>query len=178
MGKQSIKPTVPFTRIDSNVYENSPNLIQRTHSIVRNAASNRELSNSSNEVFFEASPVLEEPVYFPSLLDETNYPSISVKVQPHMTKPLTDCPLTLQNIVSTNIHAFPLHDEIENKDESTLARILEHEMNESDNKSSWFSWFSPDTSWNDLINHVQEPVKELHYEEVYLDQVFKQIYYL
>ena len=37
--------SIPFTRVDTNVYENSPNAIQQSHSIIRtNFETNREVS--------------------------------------------------------------------------------------------------------------------------------------
>lgn len=183
--------SIPFTRVDTNVYENSPNAIQQSHSIIRtNFETNREVSNSSNDEFYEASPVLEEALYFPSLLEESNYPTVTVKVEPHMTKPLVNGPLDLLGIINTSStskpRVFPLATEIENKDELTLLRVMEYEMDDAiqKNATGWFSWFFPKDTWRDLLINGGDSDEELEtstefaQNEVYLDQIFTQIYNL
>ncbi|CAX40576.1 conserved hypothetical protein [Candida dubliniensis CD36] len=166
--------SAPLARIDSNVYENFPNLIQHSHSIVRLAAS-REFSTSSNDEFYEASPVLkeEEDVYFPTLLDETNYPFVAVAIQPHMREPLVDCALNLQEIVTTKVHAFPFGNDTTTTDELALTRIFEFEMGDNQQKPSWWS---PQNPWSEYINHTPNVPAEFTQEDVYLDQVFRDIY--
>lgn len=191
--------SIPFTRVDTNVYENSPNLIQYTHSIIRNNIEDkREISNSSNDEYYEASPVLEEAIYFPSLLEETNLPTVTVRIEPHMDKPLVDCPLNFLEIKSslapiTKPRLFPLGNEFENKDESILLKIMEYEMDDEVDKRSggWFSWFSRQDPWKQLfidntndddaiddIDNDSEITRVFAQDEVYLDQIFTEIYNL
>ena len=95
-----------------------PNIIQHPHTIAR-----VELSGSSNDEFYEASPV-----YFPTLLDETNYPFVAVTTKPHMTQPLQECELNLEGVATTNFHAFPFGNDTRTADERALTKIIQHEM--------------------------------------------------
>ena len=182
--------SIPFTRVDTNVYENSPNAIQQSHSIIRtNFETNREVSNSSNDEFYEASPVLEEALYFPSLLEESNYPTVTVKVEPHMTKPLVNGPLDLLGIINTSLtskpRVFPLATEIENKDELTLLRVMEYEMDDAIRRMLQVGFLGfPQRYMRDLLINGGDSDEELEtstefaQNEVYLDQIFTEIYNL
>lgn len=161
MNKHTVD-TFPLARIDSNVYENSPNIIQHPHTIAR-----VELSGSSNDEFYEASPV-----YFPTLLDETNYPFVAVTTKPHMTQPLQECELNLEGVATINFHAFPFGNDTRTADELALTKIIQHEMCHPYRQS----WWSPPNPWSDYIDHTPPLPTSFTQPDVYLDQVFSEIY--
>lgn len=172
-------------------------------------------SLSSNEdVFYEASPILTDAEqrqiddqvddgnvrYFPSLLEETNYPTIAVRMEPHMKKPLgKDCELDLALLTNRMIppRTGPFYNEdlikeINDPDILCLLRIIDYEIQVDDKpvmptpwKSKIRSWLkcivsSPDIiseyPWTRFIRHPQNSVNETPRDEVYIDEIFDHIY--
>ncbi|CAK9442397.1 uncharacterized protein LODBEIA_P61400 [Lodderomyces beijingensis] len=183
---------VPLSKLESNINHNPANPIHSTNvktiqvektipktQSAPTSTSISEKSLTSNEEFYEASPVLEEDeeICYPSLLEETNYPTISVPTQPHMSKPLeTHTTLNLRNIpIAHNPRSFPLDcDSVKGKDERALHKILAYEFEHLEPATSW--WFRRDP-WSVFIERDDKPdVPPSNLEEINLDQIFNHIY--
>ncbi|KAI3404801.1 hypothetical protein KGF56_002431 [Candida oxycetoniae] len=185
-GKKVEQP-VPLSKLKSNIYHNLPNPIQSTLSVpVRVEEPTLEpiyaQSLSSNEEFYEASPVLDEDeLYFPSLFEETNFPTVFFPTQPHMSKPLQDnAILNLQKIpIMCSPRSFPLDsDPVKTNDVQALHNILSYEFKNTDPTTS--SWWCRQDPWSQFIERDQEqsiqPANKRLKEEVNLDQIFINIY--
>ncbi|KAI5961041.1 hypothetical protein CANMA_003937 [Candida margitis] len=139
----------PLTKINSNTYQ--PNRIESTinarqapapeQPVFKAEPINKPVSVSSADEFYEASPILEEEeMYFPTLLDETNYPVVHVPVQPHMSKPLNKfADLNLKNIpIAQTPKSFPLDSQgAKDQDEIALYDIMEYEFEMVDESPAW-----------------------------------------
>lgn len=114
----------PFTKVNSNTYQ--PNRIESTinarqthiedQQTTKIDLANKPGSVSSADEFYETSPILEEEeLYFPTLLDETNYPVVNVPVQPHMSRPLnkfSDLNLKIFPLLKHRNHFLWIHKEL------------------------------------------------------------------
>ncbi|CCG25130.1 hypothetical protein CORT_0H00120 [Candida orthopsilosis Co 90-125] len=176
----------PFTKVNSNTYQ--PNRIEstinarQTH-IEEQQTTKLDLSNkpgsvSSADEFYETSPILEdEELYFPTLLDETNYPVVHVPVQPHMSRPLNKfSDLNLKNIpIAQTPKSFPLDSQgAKDQDEIALYNIIEYEFDTVDEKKSWWS---PKDCWSKFVHREEDmDVEESIIGDANLDQIFDNIY--
>ncbi|KAG7664408.1 uncharacterized protein J8A68_002081 [[Candida] subhashii] len=232
--KYRSRPAVPLVRIDSNILDNSPTIVQTTTYPPRNHHDNLSTIDlgiynqlkqhdskhiasfsSAEDIFYEASPTLRdlEPLqlqpppptvddsrYFPSLLEETNYPTISVIMEPHMTKPLQkgydlDLQISTDPMMIPNTGPFYNdrdEESFEDNEVSALLRIIEYEIkleNETIESISWpskvGSWFKgmftrtdyeKEYPWTTFITRSESPPSELKQDDVHLDEIFQNIY--
>ncbi|KAI5960852.1 uncharacterized protein KGF55_004422 [Candida pseudojiufengensis] len=182
--KQSIQ--TPLRKVNSNTFFYLPNT--NTNNVKSTTRNDQILTNNSiskenidldqeqslsSEEFYEASPTLEfEELYFPTLLNEINYPLVNVPIQPHMLKPLNsniNKELNLKNIPIANIpKSFPLNQENKTIEEDSLCKILEFEFkliddekkseedgNVESNNVKKGSWWTRTDHWSNLIGRVE-----------------------
>ena len=180
--EERFKPTdvqFPFTKVHSNTYQ--PNRIESTINARQEQsirADPKPASVSSADEFYETSPVLEEEeIYFPTLLDETNYPVVHVPIQPHMSRPLNKFgDLNLKNIpIAQTPKSFPLDSQgARDQDEIALYNIIEYEIEAIEETSSWWS---PKDCWSKFVHREEDvEVEESIMGDANLDQIFDNIY--
>ncbi|KAI5955953.1 hypothetical protein KGF57_003438 [Candida theae] len=158
----------PYTVVNSNTYQ--PARVESTINARQAHVKEQPITKpdypstivpasvSSADEFYETSPVLEEEqIYFPTLLDETNYPVVHVPVQPHMTRPLDKfSDLNLKNIpIAQTPKSFPLDSQgARDQDEVALYNIIEYEMEAVEDKNSWWS---PKDCWSKFVHREEDP---------------------
>ncbi|EGW30236.1 uncharacterized protein SPAPADRAFT_63853 [Spathaspora passalidarum NRRL Y-27907] len=196
------KTSIPFARIHTNVLENSPVVIQKADTVKRFPSTTFETRNTDSfsstddgDIFYEASPELidvatlePEIRYYPTLLEETNYPTINVSLEPHMVKPLAEtCELNLESVVNPIDTPpdmfFPSHDNLD-ADSLVLLNIMKHELKEEEDikhRVGWFkNWFKFDSQscWSQFIARPEfiGQTCEDDKSDVYLDKVFEYLY--
>ncbi|KAI5950102.1 hypothetical protein KGF54_005250 [Candida jiufengensis] len=182
----------PLRKINSNTFFYLPTVTKtdqanNDQTINSNIKKNEENEQSlSSEEFYEASPTLEEELYFPTLLDEINYPFVKVPMQPHMSKPLNvTSELNLKTIPIANIpKSFPLNQEAKSPEEDALCKILDHEFNELDQQQGdeeekpKTHWWSKKDLWSKFIerNENDQDLKLSNLIDANIDDIFVQIY--
>ena len=191
----------PFTKINSNTYqqnriESTINARQTMKKATRveeeqpaAKGDHKPASVSSADEFYETSPILdndeeevvdEEEIYFPTLLDETNYPVVHVPIQPHMSRPLNKFgDLNLKNIpIAQTPKSFPLDSqEAKDQDEIALYNIMEYEFENNGDDAKKNSWWSPNDCWSKFVHNEEDvEVKESLMGDANLDLIFNNIY--
>ncbi|RLV92821.1 hypothetical protein JA1_002912 [Spathaspora sp. JA1] len=199
-GNTKSKSLIPLKNIHSNVFGNSPFVIQQTEIIkkiptleIRNTASFS--STEEGDVFYEASPVIDDIMtslnepeirFYPTLLEETNYPTINVTIEPHMTKPLAENgDLKLETLINPVDlpHDMCFRSPDINEESLALLKIMKYELKDDEDikpkSDGWFKqWFKFEgREWSEfVVSSPSEVVADDDKQEVYLDKVYEYIY--